>query len=425
MLKGVSDMDVKMFTSVFTSVFTSFIIFKLIQRVRYGTMGFGWDFRSLFVLYPIAKLSGQPQVVFINDECDMELCKLVLKTSNVKGKGIENWFALPAWYPIYNIESVDYEIWKKTKHFFHIIASSIKNNEVEQVSIMIMNTLLKTTHTFDSKTLSLIPARIYYRILFGVDLPERDVELFYNAMMEWKKHVALKGFGDLKLKTKLIDTIRTAIIESQRYSENVIEGVYRNDPELMTAFVQPFFISPMINFGDIFVAVFKYITNDDIIHCQASPYQKCFVDLEAIILESIRLQHPFPILERESTVEIKYKGTTYPIGTQFFIEFDKFKQVQDFKPQRWLNSKTENKYSFMPFGLGPRQCLGKHIAIKTLVPVLFKLLNHPNCSIKPWQGHLYSGRSNDHSTSIRETLYILSKLFGTYCKLLVLNKCLE
>ncbi|KAF2092800.1 cytochrome P450 [Rhizodiscina lignyota] len=118
---------------------------------------------------------------------------------------------------------------------------------------------------------------------------------------------------------------------------------------------------------------------------QAMPKKHTFQDgfdaleslqyLSACINEGLRLAHGVstrePRIARD--VDLKYKGWIIPRGTPVMqslyiahLDPEIFPEPFQFKPERWLNSDAELKRHFMPFGKGPRSCVGINLAIAEL-----------------------------------------------------------
>ena len=53
-----------------------------------------------------------------------------------------------------------------------------------------------------------------------------------------------------------------------------------------------------------------------------------------------------------------------------------FKEPEKYIPQRWLRETGDkiNPYSFLPFGHGPRQCIGRRVAELEMYIYIIKLL---------------------------------------------------
>lgn len=44
--------------------------------------------------------------------------------------------------------------------------------------------------------------------------------------------------------------------------------------------------------------------------------------------------------------------------------------ADEFKPERFLEQKSERRYQFIPFSVGPRTCIGKNFAEMEIVGTL-------------------------------------------------------
>lgn len=342
-------------------------ILYVISVLRYGNC-----IRRLF----LRLLSPLTTVVFINSIQESEKIKKVLQSS-VKGFGIEYIFATPSWKPIYNVESVDGDLWLKLRNLVIQRLHVIRLDNAREIASKMTKDLLYPDRIITSRDLSILSARIFYKLVFDKEL--KETQLFYDASVEWRKEVAIKGKGNEKIKEKFIDHMKTELDT--------------NDIYMISAIAQPFFISPMINFSDIFVSIFKYKTMLKNPNSASITKEYC----KNIILESIRLHHPFPILEREFKTH------------RVYIELDNFIQDKEFKPSRWLTN--ENPYEILPFGWGPRKCIGKNIAMNILSEILFEILRDDNLDrICPEIGHMYSGRNNDNKITLSEIGYTLKVL---------------
>src|SRR5690606_27720260 len=89
----------------------------------------------------------------------------------------------------------------------------------------------------------------------------------------------------------------------------------------------------------------------------------------AVVRESLRLYPPAWAMGREVAHEFSLLGETQKVGTRFTLapwithrDERFFPEPLAFRPQRWLSEETENlpKYAYMPFGAGPRVCIGNY-----------------------------------------------------------------
>jgi cytochrome P450 len=88
---------------------------------------------------------------------------------------------------------------------------------------------------------------------------------------------------------------------------------------------------------------------------------------EMIVMETLRLYQPTPILGRTSIKEVELGGHHFPAGTEFLIvpmlihhSSRYYESPEEFQPERWEGDllKRLPKFAYMPFSHGPRLCLG-------------------------------------------------------------------
>jgi cytochrome P450 len=100
---------------------------------------------------------------------------------------------------------------------------------------------------------------------------------------------------------------------------------------------------------------------------------------EAVVKESLRLYPPAYAVGREALADCVIGGYAVPAGaTVFFspwvLQRDSrwFADPGRFRPERWLDGSTAQlpKYIYIPFGGGPRVCIGERFAMMEAVLVL-------------------------------------------------------
>jgi cytochrome P450 len=100
---------------------------------------------------------------------------------------------------------------------------------------------------------------------------------------------------------------------------------------------------------------------------------------EMVIKESMRLYPPAWGLSREAAEECEIGGYRVPAGTQLFIVLwvlhrdpRYFEDPETFHPERWEDgsAKRTPKYAYLPFGAGPRLCIGSSFAMTEAILLL-------------------------------------------------------
>lgn len=107
--------------------------------------------------------------------------------------------------------------------------------------------------------------------------------------------------------------------------------------------------------------------------------------LEMAINESMRLLPTAPRLERVCKKTVELNGVTIPkdtlVGIPTYVlcrDPQLWESPDEFRPERFSpESKSKiNQYIFMPFGLGPRNCIGMRFALMIMKLLIVKLLQN-------------------------------------------------
>ena len=93
---------------------------------------------------------------------------------------------------------------------------------------------------------------------------------------------------------------------------------------------------------------------------------------QMVLKESMRLYPPAWSISREAIEECEIGGYRVPAGTQLFIvqwvlhrDPRHFEDPEAFVPERWADGYGQRipKYAYLPFGAGPRLCIGSSFAV--------------------------------------------------------------
>jgi cytochrome P450 len=387
---------------------------KATSLIRYNDGPF--EARTLFIRL-CAWLQGRSVVILDSDPSE---CARALASSETKGSFIETIFAIPAWRPLYSVESEDGARWKELADSCAKVLRQLRwKDAIADLMDKSVQDLAIAQHPdriVDSESISRLVLRTLYEILFEEKINPADETLFFQSSIEWRKEIAVKGAGNKTIKDEAASRL-LEIVRNSRYRDGLQESA---DPMMwLSVFGQPFIISPQINVSDIMVATFSFLRRHP--HYYQLTRQKAAEQdnkfLNAIIMEAIRLQHPFPILERELTRDLQLQGRLVKAGTQIFVPLDQFKQDQTFNPEAWLNEERPHPFQSLVFGAGQRMCPGKMLASHLMVAMLRSLVLHvPLEQIQPDQGHRFSGRNNDGKEGLGESLYQLRKFLGALAR---------
>lgn len=109
--------------------------------------------------------------------------------------------------------------------------------------------------------------------------------------------------------------------------------------------------------------------------------------LERVILETLRLYPPVPLIARKLNEDVRLvsedytlpKGCTVAIGTfKVHRRGDIYANPDVFDPDNFLPERTQNRhyYSFIPFSAGPRSCVGRKYAMLKLKVLISTILRN-------------------------------------------------
>jgi hypothetical protein len=284
------------------------LFFTFVYYIRY------YDFKEIF-FWLLGKKYGINNIVYfkeLNQNNINQINKvLMLKT---KGNFIEYQIATPAWEPIISLESVDNDKWAEVKKNFLNFTSIFNiDNKINQISNYIenyTNQYLNSNHLIDSKLISKITVQSFCKFLFDIEVNPDDLDILFQASIEWRKEISIKGKGNIDIKIAAIKIILNYI-----KNNNKIYSIFNENwekPEYYSVILQPVIISPMINISDIMVSVQLLLSKSLI-----STNELISNDLINKIIYSY---HPFPVLERFDTLT----------NTQYFIPLDQLANFQNY-----------------------------------------------------------------------------------------------
>ena len=114
--------------------------------------------------------------------------------------------------------------------------------------------------------------------------------------------------------------------------------------------------------------------------------------LTQVIQESMRLYPPAWIFSRQTLEADEICGYHIPKGSIVLVSpyaihhWDRFwENPEGFDPERFTEEKNEKreKYSYIPFSAGPRQCIGNNFAMMEAQLILATILSKVECNLVP------------------------------------------
>ncbi|KAM3930611.1 cytochrome P450 3A9-like [Leptodactylus fuscus] len=110
--------------------------------------------------------------------------------------------------------------------------------------------------------------------------------------------------------------------------------------------------------------------------------------LDMVIQETLRMYPPAGRLERVSKQTVEINGVTIPKGAVCMIpayvlhnDPEYWPEPEEFRPERFSKENRENHtpYTFLPFGDGPRNCIGMRFAMLSMKVAITAILQHYTC----------------------------------------------
>jgi hypothetical protein len=321
------------------------------------------------LLFNIFGLVKGIRIVLVTDP---EIAVAVMQSSSDKGLLLEREIALPAWLPVISLESVDGEIYSEMRAEFNVIMKVLP--PLDQFRKIVQKNLLrleKREGIIDANRIAQLSLAVFLEYVFDREW-EPQFQALVDSSWEWRKEIAVKGKGDMKAKMAAIDVLTSDLLPKCPLLWNLFGEKWR-EPRYYSLILQPFFISPVINSGDIMVAFKRYPD----------------LEMEA----AVRKMHPFPVFERYTDKDVIFNGRLVVQAHSQVIMFT----------NDWVNS----AYDWPIFGAGKRICAGSNIA-RIWLKEARKCFQLMGSRFQPEKGHLYSGRNNDTLHSFAELQYYIS-----------------
>ena len=107
--------------------------------------------------------------------------------------------------------------------------------------------------------------------------------------------------------------------------------------------------------------------------------------VQQVLKESMRLFPPVPLMSRQAVADARIEGLEIPAGMSILMPIyaihrhtKRWEHPDQFDPDRFAAGREEGipRYQYMPFGAGPRVCIGMSFAMMEGVAILATFLQH-------------------------------------------------
>jgi cytochrome P450 len=106
---------------------------------------------------------------------------------------------------------------------------------------------------------------------------------------------------------------------------------------------------------------------------------------QQVIQEAMRLYPPVPIMSRQAIADVRVDGRDVKAGTSLLFPIyaihrhrRRWEDPDEFRPERFSaeNEAAIPRYQYMPFGAGPRVCIGRTFAMMEATAMLATFARH-------------------------------------------------
>jgi cytochrome P450 len=132
------------------------------------------------------------------------------------------------------------------------------------------------------------------------------------------------------------------------------------------------------------------------------------VYLEQVINESLRLYPPIHLGSRVAAVDLSFNGYHIPAGRRVLYSIylthrhpDYWPEPDRFDPDRFAPGSKQTPYTFLPFGGGPRNCIGAAFAQVENKIVLARLLQRYDFTLVDERVRPYMGATLEPHPGVR------------------------
>jgi len=278
---------------------------------------------------------------------------------------MERWSALPP-------SATTFDAYPEMNHLtFRIVARTLFSTSLEENGLLQLSGLISTLQSFIVKEVRQPYMRWWFRISGSIKqhilLAEGAREIIRQVIVERRKT------------SEKPDDLLTMLLEST-YEDS---GLGMDDEQLIDECLILFVAGHETSANALSWMIYILGKHpDQLKRIQEAEQEQQAHLIRNTILETLRLYPPGWVVDRISLEDDQVLDYTLPKGTVWIIYIRGmhrhpfyWKDPEHFLPDRWDNPDL-NKEAFMPFGAGPRLCIGEHFAMMEMQMIITEIIRH-------------------------------------------------
>lgn len=290
---------------------------------------------------------------------------------------------------------------------FRIVASALFSTSLEEHGLMQLSQLISTLQSFIIREVRQPYKRWWFKISGRI---HKHLEMARGA-----RDIIREVIRERRMEVNKPDDLLTMLLES--VYEDTGEGM--DDEQLIDECLILFVAGHETSANALSWAIYLLGKHrDELDKIQHADSEEKKIRIRNVVLETLRLYPPGWVVDRISLQDDRVLDYHLPKKTLWMIYIRGmhrnpayWKAPDQFIPDRW-NDESLDRKAFMPFGAGPRLCIGEHFAMMEMELILSEVLSRwditlltpevheqPLVTLRPEEEVLISIRARDAQTA--------------------------
>ena len=259
---------------------------------------------------------------------------------------------------------------------FRIVAKALFSTSIEEHGLAELSKLISILQAYIIKEVRQPYKRWWFKVSGTMD---RHIKMAESSRTMIREIIIERRLADEKP-----DDLLTMLLET-RYEDN---GEGMSEEQLIDECLILFVAGHETSANALSWIIYLLGKHPEEFHrLQSASSDEQLVLIKNVISEGLRLYPPGWVVDRISLEDDVVDGFTLPKGTVWIIYIrgmhrhpDFWNEPDKFLPDRWSDTAV-NKEAYMPFGAGPRMCIGEHFAMMEMQMILTEIVNRWNFSL--------------------------------------------